>query len=201
METNEKTPIKKRDIVPYPPETKPPKKAPKPDSPDDLDTNQCQCTVGECDCFDIRNNSFKAIRFMEYVSMFTIFIITGIQLIIPLFINENNPAVITDYGDNYLTWWYPLFTTIMFAIMGLFFFVKAWFFRSCIYTKIISTSFAIAQFTSLISILVLYLSPELNHYSFYKAIYHFALYVGCIGVSLIWIVRFIAYQFKDVAKE
>lgn len=122
-------------------------------------------------------------RLMEYLAGSAIFLITLVLFVMRFFIDRSNPAIFESYGDHYISYWYPLFNNVIMNLVGIFFLIKAWAFRSCVYNKIISTCFEVAQFISLTHIIFLY------NWDKYINAWYFILYIGILFTCIIWLVN------------
>jgi len=83
-----------------------------------------------------------------------IFLSSFIEIISFFKPDDNNPAIITDTGDNYLLFWFPLFASLELFIFSLFFVFKAFRYSSCLSTKIISILFSFVQMISILSLVI-----------------------------------------------
>lgn len=124
-------------------------------------------------------------RLFEFACGSVIFILTILALLMRTFISASNPAVFEDYGDHYLVYWFPLFVFMMLFVVATFFLIKAWCFRSCIYTKIISTAFFIAKTLSLLQVIILI------DWNFYILAWDFNMYIGVLLTSGVWFIRYV----------
>lgn len=93
-------------------------------------------------------------KLLDYSMALVIFVVSFIEMISFFIPDSNNPAIITNKGDNYLLFWFPLFATLELFIFSLFFIFKSFRYTSCLSTKIISLMFSFVQVISLISLLI-----------------------------------------------
>ena len=95
-------------------------------------------------------------KLLDYSMSLVIFLVSVLEIISWFKPDVNNQAKIIDYGDKYLTFWYPLFTTLELFVFGLFFLFKAFRYASCLNTKIISILFLSTQTITLINVIFPY---------------------------------------------
>lgn len=88
-------------------------------------------------------NNIKARQLDLYMAS-VIFIVSILELLSWHF-SKGKAAVITDYGNNYLVWYYPLLSTCIIWFFSLFFFLKILRYNSCVYTSIVSSVYFLVQ--------------------------------------------------------
>lgn len=107
-------------------------------------------------------------KILDYSMALVIFLVSFIEIISFFIPDSNNPAIITNKGDNYLLFWFPLFATLELFIFSLFFIFKSFRYTSCLSTKIISCMFSFVQVISLISLLISF--PAITYVIFIQPI-------------------------------
>lgn len=83
-------------------------------------------------------------RQLDFYMAAVIFVVSVLELI-SWKLQEGKEAVITDVGNNYLVYYYPLLNTLIIWFFALFFFLKILRYNSCIYTIIVSTVYFFIQ--------------------------------------------------------
>ena len=91
-------------------------------------------------------------KFLDLWIASTIFILTLVELI-SWNLQTDNTATITDVGDGYLVYWYPLMCSVSFLFMAIMFVVKSIRYIVCVYTVVASWLYLVTQFINTISIL------------------------------------------------
>jgi len=75
---------------------------------------------------------------LDFMMALVIFLVTLIELVSFFFPDDSNPATFKSYGDKYLIFWYPLFVQLSLLLFSIFFVLKVYRYKACIYSKIIS---------------------------------------------------------------
>lgn len=88
--------------------------------------------------------SRKIVYEMDAMTAGTIFLLIVLEYL-SWILQEGEPATITDVGNNYLVWIYPLLNTIGYFIVSIHFLIKSFRFNACIYTIIVSILYFIIQ--------------------------------------------------------
>lgn len=94
-------------------------------------------------------NKSKCFDFM----MASIIFFASIVEVISWKLQEGEQATITNVGNNYLVYYYPLTSTLVIWGFALFFFGKVTIYKSCIYSKITAYTYFLVQTISLIAII------------------------------------------------
>lgn len=95
---------------------------------------------------------FNKSKCFDFLMASIIFIVSIIE-VASWKLQEGAEATITDVGNNYLIYYYPLTSTLVIWFFSLFFVLKVFLYKSCIYSKITSTIYFVIQSVSLIAIL------------------------------------------------
>ena len=91
-------------------------------------------------------------KIFDFLMAITIFNATAIE-ILSWTKNTDNVAIITDYGDYNLVYWYPLLSSIIILNFSFFFVLKVILYKSCIYSKIVTGIYFLVQIINVLSIL------------------------------------------------
>lgn len=75
---------------------------------------------------------------LDFMMASVIFLVTIIELVSFFFPEDSNPAIFKSYGDKYLIFWYPLFVQLSLLLFSIFFVLKVYRYKACIYSKVIS---------------------------------------------------------------
>lgn len=92
----------------------------------------------------------------DLIIALTIFIIAIIHLWGVSKIDPDSPAIISDYGDYHLVYFYPLQNNIIEIVFAIFIIAKAFLFHSCIYTKIAALLYLSISLLSLSHIIFMF---------------------------------------------
>lgn len=100
------------------------------------------------------NKSKNPKKILDYAMALVIFLASFIEIFSFFKPDSNNNAIITNYGDYYLVFWFPLFASLELFVFSLFFIFKSFRYTSCLSTKIISILFSFVQVISITSLLI-----------------------------------------------
>lgn len=83
-------------------------------------------------------------QFFDFYMAVTIFLAVLLELF-SWYIQGNSRAVIVSNGDYYLTYWYPLLSSLTLVVFASFFLVKVIRYTACVYSKIVSFFYFFVQ--------------------------------------------------------
>lgn len=124
---------------------------------------------------------------LDFLMASVIFIVAAIELL-SWNLQTENVATITDYGDNYLVYYYPLLSSLTLTVFGLFFVLKTIRYKACIYSAVISWIYLTVQAINTISIFFS-IGSDL-----YDTIVYPILLLSIISITLIKIIRWFSKQ-------
>lgn len=136
----------------------------------------------------VRPKSYPKKGIYEFLSVAPIFILVLLSIKMRMFISSDNPAIFESYGDYYIVYYFPKYVYEMLFVVASYFFIRAWIFKSCLYTKIISTAYFIGKALSLSQVLFTF------SWETYIVFWDFVMYVGVILTGAIWLMK-ISYEF------
>lgn len=76
------------------------------------------------------------VRHSDTLILLLVFVMTVFNIIGLLIANTGNPAIIEDYGNYYLVFWYPLLTTVVEILVSLFLLILTLRMRARLVTKL-----------------------------------------------------------------
>ena len=132
--------------------------------------------------------AYTKLGIFEFLSVAPIFILVLLSIKMRMFISSDNPAVFESYGDYYIVYYFPKYVYEMLFVIATYFFLRAWIFKSCLYTKIISTAYFLGKALSLSQVLFTF------SWETYIVFWDFVMYVGVILTGSIWLMK-ISYEF------
>lgn len=124
---------------------------------------------------------------LDFMMASVIFIVTVIELW-SLKLSEGKAAIITDPGNNYILYWFPLTSALTIWFFAGFFYMKILRYNSCIYTKIISIIYFLIQSINVTAYLLQFGSDL-----YYKLIYPIFLF-SIVGLTLIKVIRWLSLK-------
>lgn len=124
-------------------------------------------------------------RCLDFMMASVIFIITILEFI-SWRLSIGEPATITNHGNEYLTFYYPLMTSITQLVFALFFLIKILRYESCIYTELITIVYFLIQVFNLSAYLI-----QFGGEFYDKYIYPTFLFT-IIGITIIKIIRWLS---------
>lgn len=74
---------------------------------------------------------------LDFMMASVIFIVSVLELISWRF-SQGDQAVITNPGNNYLVYWFPLMSSLTVWVFSLFFLLKIFRYKACVYTKLVT---------------------------------------------------------------
>lgn len=124
-------------------------------------------------------------RCLDFMMASVIFIVTILEFI-SWRLSIGEPATITNHGNGYLTFYYPLITSIIQLVFSLFFLIKIFRYKSCVYTELITLVYFFIQAFNLSAYLIQFGGEFYDRY-----IYPTFLFT-IIGVTLIKALRWLS---------
>lgn len=124
-------------------------------------------------------------RCLDFMMASVIFIVTILEFI-SWRLSIGEPATITDRGNGYLVFYYPLITSIIQFVFSSFFLIKIFRYKSCIYTELITLVYFFIQIFNLLAYIIQFGGEFYDTY-----IYPVFLYT-IIGITLIKALRWLS---------
>lgn len=124
-------------------------------------------------------------RCLDFLMASVIFIVTILEFI-SWRLSIGDTATITDHGNGYLTFYYPFITSIIQFVFSLFFLIKIFRYKSCIYTELITLVYFFIQIFNLLAYIIQFGGEFYDRY-----IYPVFLYT-IIGITLIKALRWLS---------
>lgn len=121
-------------------------------------------------------------RCLDFMMASVIFIVTILEFI-SWRLSIGEPATITNHGNEYLTFYYPLMTSITQLVFSVFFLMKIFRYRACVYTELITLVYFFIQVFNLSAYLIQFGGEFYDRY-----IYPTFLFT-IIGITIIKIAR------------
>lgn len=106
--------------------------------------------------------------------MLTVFLLSFIHLWGLSTMDINNQAVISDYGDYHLVYFYPLENCMKESLFALFLLFKSFRFHTCVYTKIATWMYTLLSLLSLAHVIFVF------DYGIYFSVFQYFLLYGMI---------------------
>lgn len=124
-------------------------------------------------------------RCLDFMMASVIFIVTILEFI-SWRLSVGEQAVIADHGNEYMTFYYPLMASITQLVFALFFLIKIFRYRACVYTELITLVYFFIQVFNLSAYLIQFGADFYDRY-----IYPTFLFT-IIGITIIKIVRWLS---------
>lgn len=87
------------------------------------------------------NDKRKCLDFM----MASVIFIASVLELISWRLSQGEQAVITDLGNHYLVFWYPLMSSLTVWVFSFFFLLKIFRYKACVYTKLVTLIYFFIQ--------------------------------------------------------
>ena len=127
-------------------------------------------------------NLFDNKKCLDFLMASVIFIVTILEFI-SWRLSIGEPATITNSGNEYLTFYYPLMSSITNFVFSLFFLIKILRYKSCIYTELITLVYFFIQAFNLSAYIIKFGSE------FYDLYIYPTFLFTIIGITIIKILR------------
>lgn len=122
---------------------------------------------------------------LDFMMASVIFIVTILEFI-SWRLSIGEPATITDRGNEYLVFYSPLMSSIIQLIFSLFFLIKIFRYKSCVYTEMITLVYFFIQVFNLSAYLIQFGGE------FYDRYIHPTFLFTIIGITIIKIARWLS---------
>lgn len=139
-------------------------------------------SIGQRIVANTRNTIKNPSKCLDFFMASTIFLAAMLELLSWNYA-KGKTAVITDVGNNYLIYYYPLLNTIIIWVFSLFFLLKILRYKSCIYTQLVTIIYFLVQSINLSAFLFGYGTGT------YEGIGYPLLLVGIVLLTLTKVVR------------
>jgi len=133
----------------------------------------------------IRINFEDNKRCLDFMMASVIFIVTILEFI-SWRLSIGEPATITDRGNGYLVFYYPLMTSITQLVFSLFFLVKIFRYKACVYTELITLVYFLIQVFNLSAYIIQFGGEFYDKYILPTFIF------TIIGITIIKIIRWLS---------
>ena len=90
------------------------------------------------------------VKRLNFLMSTVIFLVTLLE-VVSWRLQEGKAATITDVGNNYLVYYYPLITTITIWLFSFFFFGIIFLYNACIYTQLVRTMYFFVQTVNILA--------------------------------------------------
>lgn len=125
-------------------------------------------------------------KWTEPIIVLAVFAVAIVHLWGMLKQDPEKAIVVSDYGDNYLTWYYIIESTLIDFIFALVLFLKAISIRSCLYTKICTALYLSISVWSIIYLMFMF------DYDIYIEVFTMIFNIAIIGLALIPILKWLS---------
>lgn len=139
-------------------------------------------SIGQRIVANTHNTIKNPSKCLDFFMASTIFLAAVLELLSWHFA-KGKTAVITDVGNNYLIYYYPLLNTVIIWVFSLFFLLKILRYKSCIYTQLVTIIYFLVQSINLGAFLFGYGTGT------YESIGYPLLLVGIVLITLTKVVR------------